>query len=174
MTGQTQLLYLSCKFCKSLFSSKTDWKEHALSHHKPEIFDICVVCCKSFKTPIGLQQHNQNYHSTSTKFRCNLCDKAFISGRRLNVHLRGHSSEKPFICKICGTSYKHKKNLDEHINIKHSGGHWLVRGILYRKEKNLAEYLKHCDGHWLKCAMFIQKIYYWNYLYVSFWRTFWV
>ncbi|KAJ8934402.1 hypothetical protein NQ314_013443 [Rhamnusium bicolor] len=49
------------------------------------------------------------------------CDKAFFTKFRLNLHMRSHTKETPFECKICLKKFGHSTNLKRHDDIVHKG-----------------------------------------------------
>lgn len=111
---------LNCKICpQRWFPNKQSWTEHHLTYHKTEVVALCEKCCKTFKSHNGYQYHQQIYHSSADdKHPCTICGKTFISEYKLGLHQRVHSSEKPFKCKKCPSSYKYKQDLQKH-EVKH-------------------------------------------------------
>lgn len=51
------------------------------------------------------------------KYSCFLCPKSFYTKSGLKIHKQTHSTERPFECKECGTTFKHKTNLYRHKKI---------------------------------------------------------
>lgn len=62
---------------------------------------------------------NQQFIDTGSKkaFECPHCQKVFQFESFLLSHIRKHSGERPFVCKICNSSFKHKSNLKRHFKI---------------------------------------------------------
>lgn len=53
-------------------------------------------------------------HSGERPFKCKICERGFNRQDHLNVHMRLHTGEKPFSCSKCDTSFTHKTSLLNH------------------------------------------------------------
>lgn len=93
---------------------------------------MCVVCGKTFNTPDNLKWHGythtgqrpkkvRNGPSPEKKHKCEFCDKKFLRKIYLVNHLRKHTDEKPWVCKICNKSYKAMISLKLHNFNNHDG-----------------------------------------------------
>ncbi|XP_055850569.1 uncharacterized protein LOC129915129 [Episyrphus balteatus] len=49
------------------------------------------------------------------RLQCPTCDREFVHLSRLNEHMRAHSDERPFICLVCGKTFKRHGHLTAHI-----------------------------------------------------------
>lgn len=49
-----------------------------------------------------------------------VCNKTFLSKYHVERHLRVHTREKPFSCKLCNNRYRRKEHLNDHIKSKHA------------------------------------------------------
>ncbi|KAF6198182.1 hypothetical protein GE061_007929 [Apolygus lucorum] len=54
------------------------------------------------------------------EFQCKVCDKMFATRGSLEVHSTIHTGVRPFVCSVCNKSFRHKVNLMEHFQRKHS------------------------------------------------------
>lgn len=75
----------------------------------------CTVCGKKYSNKSGVKNHVLRVHGNPSKnFKCEKCDKAFLTNAELSRHGIKHSKEKPFICEYCGNSYRFKSALLVH------------------------------------------------------------
>ncbi|KAJ8667878.1 hypothetical protein QAD02_009541 [Eretmocerus hayati] len=63
---------------------------------------------------------DQKQPKNQQKFMCDLCSKSFNRKTYRNKHIKTHSEERPFICKICCDAFRSNRNLKEHMLRKHS------------------------------------------------------
>ncbi|KAJ8667992.1 hypothetical protein QAD02_009655 [Eretmocerus hayati] len=54
------------------------------------------------------------------KFTCDVCDKSFDRKAYRNRHVKSHSNERLYRCKICFDELKSNRNLKEHVLRKHN------------------------------------------------------
>ena len=139
-----------CKFCPAAFAIKNSCAKHErlrFCDSKKEKH-ICNVCSWEFSTLKKLNKHKNDEHekvpcadcgkllgsgslminhnrSVDTpddqkKFRCDTCDKAFISNQCLLEHINVHTEERPFKCTECIKSFVTKKLMKRHIQSAHT------------------------------------------------------
>lgn len=46
--------------------------------------------------------------------QCSVCGKFVQSRAHLTIHMRSHTGEKPFVCRICGRGFSVKSSLKSH------------------------------------------------------------
>lgn len=67
----------------------------------------------SYRTGAYFDDNDKNDDPT-LKQRCRYCKKVFGSDSALQIHLRSHTGERPFKCKICSSCFTTKGNLKVH------------------------------------------------------------
>ena len=138
-----------CKFCPAAFASKNSCAKHErlgfcvlkrekhicnvcswefstlnkLNKHKKAVHEKvpCADCGKLFG-PGPMNKHTQSVHTPDDqkKFRCDTCDKGFISNQCLLEHINFHTGEKPFKCTECIKLFVSKKLMNRHIRSAHT------------------------------------------------------
>lgn len=131
----------------------------AYSQKKNLLF--CNICCKSFEKRIELKWHLATHSARlSPKFRnktftCSLCPKTTESRSHMMIHMRSHTTEKPYACPICGNRYKMKSHIKEHIRT-HTGERPYtchICGQSFNRSSTMSKHarIKHMENNAFKC-----------------------
>lgn len=54
---------------------------------------------------------------TTDNHKCTVCNKELLSAYTLANHMRSHTGERPFGCRVCEKFFKTKSNLNEHYRL---------------------------------------------------------
>ncbi|KAG5865211.1 hypothetical protein JTB14_020787 [Gonioctena quinquepunctata] len=82
----------------------------------------CSICGEQQSSKKQLLEHQKkNVDCRVRQFKCSECDKGFYTKFRLNLHMRSHTKETPYECKICLKKFRHAPNLRRHDDIIHKG-----------------------------------------------------
>uniref|UniRef100_A0A0A1WRN2 Zinc finger protein 235 n=2 Tax=Zeugodacus cucurbitae TaxID=28588 RepID=A0A0A1WRN2_ZEUCU len=109
-----------CAFCPREYNSETSVKLHEKRVHmseKPEPKE-CPICQKKVD-PKYLKNHIDNVHTSERKFICDICGDPFKSYVLLHSHKRLHL-ERNFACTVCEKKFIRSCDLKIHMRI-HTG-----------------------------------------------------
>ena len=76
---------------------------------------ICPTCGDSFKSRSGLYDHNRRVHEQRPRYKCETCDKTFMSIATYQAHVTSHAKLSMFKCDKCDKRFKMKHGLKQHL-----------------------------------------------------------
>lgn len=110
-----------CYICNRDYKRFEHLKYHMRTHGNERNY-VCHVCGDAFFLSSELRKHIINRHQVDRPFNCTFqqCKKCFKNKHALNVHMRIHSSIKPYVCTVCFELFSALSSLKIHQR-KHSG-----------------------------------------------------
>lgn len=79
----------------------------------------CETCSFITMNRVSLRMHNRRVHQQDFRYRCEQCDKGFMSNYDLEDHRASHLGAKTFVCEYCGKAYSQKSYLVAHKRMIH-------------------------------------------------------
>ncbi|TGZ70855.1 hypothetical protein CRM22_002961 [Opisthorchis felineus] len=112
-----------CTVCGLSLVCPSALKTHMISHSAIYAF-LCERCGKAFKHPNNLKAHMEKDHpidsSSSRKFTCHVCQKAFHLACDLKRHVPTHSAtSNVYRCVYCDQCFASRANLEKHKLTEH-------------------------------------------------------
>ncbi|XP_015913055.1 zinc finger protein 260 [Parasteatoda tepidariorum] len=120
LSRHTGKKHLECEVCGKKFAWRYSFRSHVASHREDNP-NKCSICGKKYCNKSSVKNHMIRVHGNPMKeFKCDKCNKAFVTKPELERHSYNHTKEKPFICEYCGNTYRFKAALVVHYRV-HSG-----------------------------------------------------
>lgn len=110
-----------CHLCGRNLCTKEKYEKHIEYHKKSNanryVCDVCKFVYHSKKT---LDNHKFKHLSGDRKpFQCNVCNEGFVQRGRLIIHMREHTGERIYRCRLCQYTTKILPKFNEHIKETH-------------------------------------------------------
>ena len=101
-----------CHTCDKRFPFKSQLKSHRHMHSRTRYYSCASANCEcSFRHPGDLAAHARSH---GKPFNCAHCLYSNTDIRNLCSHMRVHSWDAPFTCKMCGQKFVHSNQLVRH------------------------------------------------------------
>ena len=101
-----------CRTCDKRFPFESHLKSHRHMHHRTRYYSCASANCElSFRHPGNLAAHARSH---GKPFNCAHCSYSNTNIRNLCSHMRVHSRDTPFTCKMCGQKFVHSNQLVRH------------------------------------------------------------
>ncbi|XP_065365692.1 zinc finger protein 208-like [Calliphora vicina] len=134
-----------CKVCKKIYKNPQGLALHETKAHYKDCPYKCDKCDKGFVTEEFYIKH-RNRHLGIKAFKCPHCDKAFDVNSTLNQHLISHSKETPHLCTICGKRFNRSGNLQQHM-LRHGDEKPFQCSACPKSFKCLTDHISHMRIH---------------------------
>ena len=111
-----------CDICHLKFEMKRMFNHHVKLHNDQcPPKHMCHVCGKQYHSQYNLEVHIR-IHTGERPFLCEICGRDFRDEYILKVHCKvSHSTKRPWKCHVCGKHYKTRKILKIHLQSLHAG-----------------------------------------------------
>ncbi|KAL6432545.1 hypothetical protein ACFW04_006842 [Cataglyphis niger] len=108
-----------CTVCNKVFKCQQDYDNHKYLHENliTEMSKRCGHCKEVYHNRKDLLNHISESHEGRLLFQCSTCDKMYEKWSSLDIHEATHKIDKPYLCDLCGKSFKHSNNLRGHKRI---------------------------------------------------------
>ena len=109
-----------CDLCGKSINTKTMLSYHIKLVHKKESLNTkCPHCEEVFKHHTARRKHLLNAHNIGKRFKCELCERQFMSKFCLTKHMSMHG-QPAFECSQCGKKVGSHDSLKAHMRL-HTG-----------------------------------------------------
>lgn len=143
-----------CPDCDKIYLGRAGYRVHLIQNH-PDTANRLGIIKKHYKCKHCDYEsyHPQRFHDHVLRhekpdaFKCDHCDKAFMSKHNILKHIQGvHFKIRPFVCDQCGTSFTQKSSLNAHVKKGdcHPGTHYKCKhcGEIFNVGKARALHVK--------------------------------
>lgn len=176
MLIHTNKLPYQCTICKRSFRIQSTLTRHFRTHTGEKPYE-CQVCKRKFVCVSGLRKHERRYHDFAEAprilsgaaltlhlrrvekhslegkknfFECSICQIPFLRKSSLIDHMKQHTIERSYECKICSETFPnlydfhtHKTKMHENVEIQTKPSFRCnVCGKVYQVNKYFIEHMK--------------------------------
>ncbi|VEN39102.1 unnamed protein product [Callosobruchus maculatus] len=109
---------IHCDNCSDSYFSHVEFAFHSIKHSEDGKY-TCHVCNSYRNAKKHSIEMHVRAHEGSTKYKCEICGKAFTINTYAIEHKYFHTGEKPFQCEICGKHFMFSRQLGSHRRTSH-------------------------------------------------------
>jgi len=120
-----------CYVCNLKFRQKNNLNYHMQNNHEQVIINDEGVNSKPKKhnerknfsnsntIRKGMLMQTKEDDNSSDKVKCEVCNKVLKTKLSLQIHMRIHTGETPFSCKLCSKAFRQISNFNLHMQMNH-------------------------------------------------------
>ena len=112
-----------CNVCSEVFPKQSLLRTHKRNAHSLGVavkkHPCPLLCGASFAYPNEVRKHVSIIHEKKREHLCDVCGDDFQTFSSLTVHKRGHTGERPFLCKICRKTFTRSYECKRHVRRVH-------------------------------------------------------
>ncbi|XP_069041413.1 oocyte zinc finger protein XlCOF28-like isoform X2 [Lepisosteus oculatus] len=84
----------------------------------PRLPFLCPLCGEGFDRPAAMATHRRRLHPRGPwRHACADCGQVCHSQEALLIHRRLHTEERPYLCQLCGNTFKRASGLQRHKSV---------------------------------------------------------
>ncbi|CAH1993701.1 unnamed protein product [Acanthoscelides obtectus] len=159
-TGKAPLANTSykCQICNEIFLKFPEYRIHKKNHSiEKRRCHICNIVCQN----ISKLRDHINKHLGLKPFKCDQCDKCFISKHHVKLHKRCHSTEKIFKCTKCEKAFKNQMSLRSHLVVHYEKIKEFICKVCNKECADRPSFRQHMASHGktvdIKCGLCNKK-----------------
>lgn len=116
--GDSSIKKFPCLICGSNFSTAANLRAHQQRHEQGPVH-FCEKCSMHFANEVLLKAHHNKMHLKVQSFECEICQSTIVD-EELGEHMKTHSNHKLHLCEICNSTFTQKSQYNVHMRM-HTG-----------------------------------------------------
>lgn len=118
VTHGAEVKTITCERCAACFSSAANLRLH-MKRHEEGPNHLCNICNEWFISEDILRTHVNMQHYKLKEFDCEVCNQK-IEDEDLVSHMKTHSNVKTHVCEVCNALFMQKSQYNVHMRM-HTG-----------------------------------------------------